>query len=119
MNLPRLPVLRAGADALLVTVDTGGEGGHCVGPTSVQCPAGETTVCHPQSEMFPSLGDVIIEFFTFILGYSAIMPFATPVPQPHGRTTVLPRLGFELAHVTFFGPWDANRHGTSRSLKYP
>lgn len=54
--------------------------------------------------MFPSLGDVIIEFFTFILGYSAKMPFATPVPQPHGRTTVLPRLGFGLAHVTFFDP---------------
>ena len=73
VNLPRLPVLRAGADALLVTVDTGGEGRHCDGPTSVHYPAGETTVYHPQSEMFPSLGDVIIEFFTLILGYPAII----------------------------------------------
>lgn len=104
MNLPRLPVLRAGADALLVTVDTGGGGGHCDGPTSVHCPAGGTTVYHPQFEMFPGLGDVIIEFFALILGYFAIMPFHHPVPQPHGRTTVLPCLGFGLAHVTFFGP---------------
>lgn len=92
VNLPRLPVLRAGADALLVTVDTGEEGGHCVGPTSVHCPAGETTVYHPQFEMFPGLGDVIIEFFALILGYSAIMPFTSTTASWKDNNASLPWL---------------------------